>query len=133
MHAAQKQMFFLTMLTKAVSTGSFSKNIKTYLSRPKIPGEYLTPSTGTKCKNKSFAHTFRAKIKQGRLQKWGASTDNPKKEHHHGGAVHFAPLPSLLMPLPLPASLPATLVAIATALFVAIPVACPPTLSPSPS
>jgi hypothetical protein len=35
----------------------------------------------------SFAHTFRAKIKQGRLQKGGASTANPKKEHHHGGAV----------------------------------------------
>jgi hypothetical protein len=35
----------------------------------------------------SFAHTFYAKIKQGRLQKGSASTTNPKKEHHHGGAV----------------------------------------------
>jgi hypothetical protein len=35
----------------------------------------------------SFAHTFRAKIKQGRLQKGSASTANPEKEHHHGGAV----------------------------------------------
>jgi hypothetical protein len=35
----------------------------------------------------SFAHTFRAKIKQGRAKKGGASTVNPKKEHHHGGAV----------------------------------------------
>jgi hypothetical protein len=35
----------------------------------------------------SFAHTFRAKIKQSQLQKGGASTTNPKKEHHHGGAV----------------------------------------------
>jgi hypothetical protein len=30
-----------------------------------------------------FAHTFCAKIKQGQ-QKKGA---NPKKEHHHGGAI----------------------------------------------
>jgi hypothetical protein len=37
----------------------------------------------------SFAHTFRAKIKQGRLQKGGASTANPKKEHHYGGAVRL--------------------------------------------
>jgi hypothetical protein len=35
--------------------------------------------------NHSFAHTFCAKIKQGQLQK-GA---NPKKEHHHGGAVRL--------------------------------------------
>jgi hypothetical protein len=36
----------------------------------------------------SFAHTlFRAKIKQGQLQKGGTSTANPKKEHHHGGAI----------------------------------------------
>jgi hypothetical protein len=35
----------------------------------------------------SFAHTFCAKIKQGQLQKGGASTANHKKEHHHGGAV----------------------------------------------
>jgi hypothetical protein len=34
----------------------------------------------------NFAHTFCAKIKQG-LQKGGASAVNPKKEHHHGGAV----------------------------------------------
>jgi hypothetical protein len=27
------------------------KNIKTYISRPKIPEKYFTPSTGTKCKN----------------------------------------------------------------------------------
>jgi hypothetical protein len=27
------------------------KNIKTYLSRPKIPEKYSTPSTGTKCKS----------------------------------------------------------------------------------
>jgi hypothetical protein len=33
----------------------------------------------------SFAHTFSAKIKQGRLQK-GA---NPKKEHHHVVAVRL--------------------------------------------
>jgi hypothetical protein len=64
------------------------KNIKTYVSRQQIPGKYSTPSTGTKCKNiPSFAHTFRAKIKQGLLQKGGASTANPKKEHHHGGAI----------------------------------------------
>jgi hypothetical protein len=51
------------------------KNIKTYISHKQIPGKYWTPSTGTKCKNiPSFAHTFRAKIKQGRLQKGGAST-----------------------------------------------------------
>jgi hypothetical protein len=35
----------------------------------------------------SFAHNFRAKIKHGRLKKGGASTANPKKEHHHGGAI----------------------------------------------
>ncbi len=35
----------------------------------------------------SFAHTFRAKIKHGRLKKGGASSVNPKKEHHHRGAV----------------------------------------------
>jgi hypothetical protein len=35
----------------------------------------------------SFAHTFRTKIKHGRLKKGGASTANPKKEHHHGGAI----------------------------------------------
>jgi hypothetical protein len=35
----------------------------------------------------SFAHTFRTKIKQGRLQKGGASTINPKKELHDGGAI----------------------------------------------
>jgi hypothetical protein len=36
----------------------------------------------------SFAHTFLAKIKQGQVQKGGASTANPKKkEHHHGGAI----------------------------------------------
>jgi hypothetical protein len=32
----------------------------------------------------SFAHTFPAKIKHGRLKKGGASNANPKKEHHHG-------------------------------------------------
>jgi hypothetical protein len=31
-----------------------------------------------------FAHTFRTKIKHGQLKKEGASTVNPKKEHHHG-------------------------------------------------
>jgi hypothetical protein len=36
----------------------------------------------------SFADTFRAKTKQG-LQKGGASTANPKKEHHHGGAIRL--------------------------------------------
>jgi hypothetical protein len=35
----------------------------------------------------SFADTFCAKIKQGRPQKGDASTANPKKEHHHVGAV----------------------------------------------
>jgi hypothetical protein len=40
-------------------------------------------------KKHSFAHTFCTKIKQGRLQKGGASTANPKKEHHHGGAVRL--------------------------------------------
>jgi hypothetical protein len=35
----------------------------------------------------SFAHTFHAKIKHGRLKKGGASTANPKKTHYHGGAV----------------------------------------------
>jgi hypothetical protein len=35
----------------------------------------------------SFAHTFRTKIKHGRIKKGGASTANPKKEHCHGGAV----------------------------------------------
>jgi hypothetical protein len=35
----------------------------------------------------SFAHTFCAKIKQGQLQKGGASTANPEKEHPHGGVV----------------------------------------------
>jgi hypothetical protein len=34
-----------------------------------------------------FAHTFCTKIKQGRLQKGGTSTANPKKEHRHGGAI----------------------------------------------
>jgi hypothetical protein len=34
----------------------------------------------------SFAHTFCAKIKQGRRQKEGASTANTKKEHHYGGS-----------------------------------------------
>jgi hypothetical protein len=33
----------------------------------------------------SFAHTFGAKIKHGQLKK-GA---NPKKKHHHGGAVRL--------------------------------------------
>jgi hypothetical protein len=37
----------------------------------------------------SFTHTFRTKIKQGRLQKGIALTANPKKEHHHGGAVRL--------------------------------------------
>jgi hypothetical protein len=37
----------------------------------------------------SFARTFRAKIKEGRLQKGGASMANPKKEHHHGGAFRL--------------------------------------------
>jgi hypothetical protein len=37
----------------------------------------------------SFAHTFRAKIIQGRLQKGSASTTHPKKEHHHGGAIRL--------------------------------------------
>jgi hypothetical protein len=32
----------------------------------------------------NFAHIFRAKIKHGPLEKRGASTANPKKEHHHG-------------------------------------------------
>jgi hypothetical protein len=35
----------------------------------------------------SFAHAIHAKIKQGRLQKGGTSTANPKEEHHHGGAI----------------------------------------------
>jgi hypothetical protein len=35
----------------------------------------------------SFAHTFCAKIKHGWLKKGGASTANPKKEHHHGWAI----------------------------------------------
>jgi hypothetical protein len=35
----------------------------------------------------NFAHTFCAKVKHGRLKKGDASTANPKKEHHHGGAV----------------------------------------------
>ncbi len=49
------------------------KNTKTYLSRPKIPEEYSTPSTGTKCKNiPSFAHTFCAKEKTGPTTKKGA-------------------------------------------------------------
>jgi hypothetical protein len=34
-----------------------------------------------------FPHTFCTKIKHGRLKKGGASTANPKKEHHYGGAV----------------------------------------------
>jgi hypothetical protein len=64
------------------------KNIKTYVSHQRIPGKYSTLSTGTKFKTiPSFAHTFCAKIKQGRLQKGGATTANPKKEHHHGEAV----------------------------------------------
>jgi hypothetical protein len=59
-----------------------------YVSRQQIPGKYLTLSTGTKCKNiPSFAHTLHTKIKQSRLQKGGASTANPKKEHHHAGGV----------------------------------------------
>jgi hypothetical protein len=37
----------------------------------------------------SFAHIFCAKIKQGQLRKGGASTANPNKEHHHGGAIHL--------------------------------------------
>jgi hypothetical protein len=37
----------------------------------------------------SFAHTFCTKIKQGQLQKGIASIANPKKEHHHGGAVRL--------------------------------------------
>jgi hypothetical protein len=40
-----------------------------------------------KMQKHSFPHTFRAKIKHGRLKKGGASTANPKKEHHHGLAV----------------------------------------------
>jgi hypothetical protein len=32
---------------------------------------------------------YRAKIKQGRLKKGGASTANPKKEHKDGGAVRL--------------------------------------------
>jgi hypothetical protein len=34
------------------------KNIKTYLSRPKIPEKSSTPSTGTKCKNMVLHITF---------------------------------------------------------------------------
>jgi hypothetical protein len=37
----------------------------------------------------SVAHTFPTKKKQGRLQKGGTSTANPKKEHQHGGAVRL--------------------------------------------
>jgi hypothetical protein len=64
------------------------KNIKTYFFHPKIPEKYSTPPLHRhKMQKHSFAHTFHAKIKQGQLQKGGASTANPKKEHHHGGAV----------------------------------------------
>jgi hypothetical protein len=42
-----------------------NKNIKLYLSCPKIPEKYSTPSTGTKCKKHSFSHTFCAEIKEG--------------------------------------------------------------------
>jgi hypothetical protein len=47
----------------------------------------LDPIHRHKMQKHSFAHTFCTKIKHGRLKKGGASTANPKKEHHHGGAV----------------------------------------------
>jgi hypothetical protein len=49
----------------------------------------LNPIHRHKMQKYSFAHTFCAKIKQGQLQKGSASTTNPKKEHHHGGAVRL--------------------------------------------
>jgi hypothetical protein len=61
------------------------KNTKTYLSCQQIPEKYSTPSTGTKCKNIPLLR----QDKTGRLQKGSASTANPKKEHHHGEAIHL--------------------------------------------
>jgi hypothetical protein len=56
------------------------KNIKTYVSLYQIPGKYSSPTTSTKCKNiPSFAHTFRAKIKQGRLKKGAHQLPTLKK------------------------------------------------------
>jgi hypothetical protein len=74
-----------------VSTGLFSGNIKNknIPFPPKNSQKVLDPIHRHNMQKHSFAHTFRAKIKQGRLQKGGASTANPKKEHHHGGAVHL--------------------------------------------
>jgi hypothetical protein len=67
----------------------------------------------------SFAHTFRAKIKHGRLKKGAHQPPTLKK--------NITMVESFAM-----ASLPATLFAIPTALFIAVAVARPPTLSPSP-
>jgi hypothetical protein len=54
---------------------------------PTILWKELDPIHRRKMQKHSFAHTFHAKKKHGRLKKGGASTANPKKEHHHGGAV----------------------------------------------
>jgi hypothetical protein len=70
----------------------------------------------------SFAHTFYVKIKHGRLKKGGASIANPKKEHHHGGAVRhgiLAPHPRCHRHCPLCCRRrcsPANLVTVSTAL-----------------
>jgi hypothetical protein len=64
------------------------KNTKTYFSRQKKSWKVLDPIHRHKMqKHNSFSHTFHAKIKQGQLQKGIASSANPKKEHHHGGAI----------------------------------------------
>jgi hypothetical protein len=87
----KKQLNAKVQRSKRVSTGSFSGNIKTL--KHTFPTNKFLESTQPRpqaqnAKNiPSFTHTFHAKIKQGRLQKGGVSTANPKKEHHYGGAV----------------------------------------------
>jgi hypothetical protein len=54
---------------------------------PKNSWKILDPIHRHKMQKHSFTHTFCARIKQGQLEKGSTSTANPKKEHHHSGAI----------------------------------------------
>jgi hypothetical protein len=59
----------------------------------------------------SFAHTFCAKTKHGRLKKGGASTANPKKNIPWLSCLPWHPCPLPLSPSPLPSSMPSPMLA----------------------
>jgi hypothetical protein len=64
------------------------KNIKhTFPAKKHLESTRPHPQAQNEKNIPSFAHTFCTKIKQSQLQKGGASTANPKKENHHGGAI----------------------------------------------